>query len=238
MNEGIDAKRKAQLLSFEKAVGIRFKDIRLLNLAFIHRSASNEAGLSYNNERLEFLGDSVLGLATTALLFKNFPESREGDLAKIKSAVVSAETLCSVARELQIDDLLILGRGEDNSGGRNKKNLLSDALEALFGAIFIDSGYKTACKFIEKCMLPEILRMELNNEFRDYKTILQEECQKQWKSYPQYRLIKREGPEHDRFFWVEVNIKGEIFGPGRGKNKKSAEQEAAKIALDSLKKVS
>lgn len=222
------------MLAFQKNVAIRFKDLSLLNGAFMHRSLSNESGNKSNNERLEFLGDAVLGSVTAALLYEGFPEKNEGDLAKIKAVVVSEETLSGVARELQIDTLLLLGHGEELSGGRVKKAILADALEALIGALYLDSGYNAAFAFVKRCMDPEIRRVLDNRSQQDYKSLLQEETQRLFKTYPVYRLIKRSGPDHDRLFWMEVAINGKTYGPGTGKNKKSAEQEAARLAYEEV----
>jgi ribonuclease-3 len=230
----IDSERKALLVSFEKSVKIRFHDIHMLNLAFVHRSVSNELAVHLNNERLEFLGDSVLGLVATSLLYSDLPERKEGDLAKIKSVVVSSETLACIARELQIDRLMVLGHGEELSGGREKKALLANALEALFGAYYLDSGFAAAFKFVSYCLEPEIKRALEKRGFLDYKSLLQETSQKRWRHYPTYKLVKRAGPEHSRFFWIDVTVNGKTFGPGVGRNKKSAEQEAARLAMEAL----
>jgi ribonuclease-3 len=236
---GISGARKAQLAAFQKSCGIKFKEPRLLNLAFTHRSFSNEADARgeprRNNERLEFLGDAILGAVCALLLYEGEPAGNEGELAKIKSIVVSAETLSGIARELQIDAFLLLGHGEELSGGRTKKTLLADALEALFGALFVDSGYKAAFDFIKRCIAPEIARVKEKRGFQDYKSLFQEECQRRFKTYPKYRLVKRSGPEHERYFWIEVCVNENVLGSGMGKNKKAAEQEAAKLALETLK---
>jgi ribonuclease-3 len=236
-------------MAFQKAAGIKFKNLELLNLAFVHRSVSNEAGgaagmglpfgkclpgLKCNNERLEFLGDSILGAITATLLYSDFSDKSEGNLAKIKAMVVSEEALSGIARELQIDNLLLLGKGEDRSGGRGKKTILADAFEALIGALYLDSGYKAASSFVSPHIRAEIRRMLEKNYYRDYKSLLQELCQHEFHSYPQYRMAKRSGPEHERFFWMEVSVGGKVFGPGMGRNKKSAEQEAAKMAFEAL----
>ncbi|MDR0526899.1 MAG: ribonuclease III [Spirochaetaceae bacterium] len=234
----IDACRKLELNGFQKSCGIRFKNIRLLNLAFMHRSVSNEPFMrgegKQNNERLEFLGDSILGAVTATLLYSGQPGHNEGELAKIKSNVVSTETLAGIARELQVDSYLILGHGEELSGGRTKKALLADALEAIFGALYIDSGYKAAFQFIERCISPEIARVQEKRGLQDYKSAFQEECQKRFHVYPRYKLIKRTGPEHEHYFWIEVLVEGRVLGQGTGKNKKTAEQEAARAALGSF----
>jgi ribonuclease-3 len=200
----------------------------------MHRSVSNEIQSKTNNERLEFLGDAILGAVTASLLYSNLTDSSEGDLAKIKSIVVSEETLSGIARELQIDTMMVLGRGEELSGGRDKKALLADALEALFGALYLDSGFKAAHAFVSRCIEPEISKVRENKGRTDYKSHLQEVCQRKFKVYPSYRLAKHSGPEHERYFWIEVTCGNKTFGPGMGKNKKYAEQEAARIALTQL----
>lgn len=226
--------RKKVLTAFMKFAGIRFKSLGLLNLSFMHRSVSNETNSKINNERLEFLGDAILGAVTADLLYKNLSGRPEGDLARIKSVVVSEDILSGVARELQLDTLLILGRGEEMSGGRTKKALLADALEALIGALYLDSGYKSAYAFVSRFISAEIEQVLENRHFQDYKSLLQEFCQRLYKKYPEYLLVKRSGPEHSRVFWVEVSVNGEIFGPATGKSKKNAEREAAKMACEAL----
>ncbi|MDR1363862.1 MAG: ribonuclease III [Spirochaetaceae bacterium] len=226
--------RKKELNAFQRNLGIKFRNLELLQLSFMHRSVSNEIHSKISNERLEFLGDAILGAVTASLLYNGLSESNEGELAKIKSIVVSEETLSGIARELQIDMMMILGRGEELSGGREKKALLADALEALFGALYLDSGFKTAFAFVSRCITPEIVKVRENRGKEDYKSRLQEICQRKFKGYPSYRLAKHSGPEHERFFWIEVSCGGKTFGPGMGKNKKHAEQEAARMALSQL----
>ena len=230
----MDSGRKKLLTEFQKAANIRFKNIKLLNYAFIHRSASNETGYGGNNERLEFLGDAVLGAVAATILYDRFADKTEGGLAKIKSVVVSEDVLSGVARELQLDRLLLLGRGEELSGGREKKTLLADALEALIGALYLDSGYKTVFSFVSRWISPEIARVMDGQRHQDYKSLLQELTQQIYRTYPVYQLVKRSGPDHARLFWIEVRVNGQLYGPGVGKNKKSAEQEAARIAYQAL----
>jgi ribonuclease-3 len=228
------SERKKELHTFERALNIHFHTISLLNLAFIHRSVSNENGSKLNNERLEFLGDAVLGVAAATLLYKELPEQAEGFLAKVKSVVVSEDILSGIAREIQRDNYLILGHGEEQSGGRAKKAILADALEAVFGALYLDNGYNAAFNLISRLLRPEIARVLQKGYVHDYKSRLQEACQKRFKCCPQYNLVRRSGPEHDRSFWVEVEINGQKYGPGTGKNKKSAEQDAARLAYEAL----
>ncbi|GHV83738.1 ribonuclease 3 [Spirochaetia bacterium] len=232
----ISSARRKELRAFQRAIGVKFKNPALLNLAFVHRSVSNESYTKSNNERLEFLGDSILGAVTATLLYRALAGNNEGDLAKIKSIVVSEETLSGIARELQIDTMMLLGHGEELSGGRGKKALLADTLEALFGALYLDSGYKSAFTLISRVIAPEIERVREKRGFQDYKSLLQELCQRRYKSYPTYKVLKQAGPEHEHFFWIEVCVNGKNYGPGMGKNKKNAEQEAAKAALEQLNK--
>ncbi|MDR0497567.1 MAG: ribonuclease III [Treponema sp.] len=226
--------RKKELAAFLKTAGIRFKSLGLLNLSFVHRSVSNESGYKINNERLEFLGDAVLGVVAANQLYQILSDKNEGELARIKSVVVSEDILSGVALELQIDNLLVLGRGEELSGGRTKKAILADALEALIGAIYLDSGYKSAFSFVSRFLSAEIDRVLENRHSRDYKSLLQELCQRLYKNYPNYRLIRRTGPEHSRIFWVEVEVNSRVFGPASGRSKKIAEREAAKLAFEAL----
>ena len=226
--------RKKVLAAFLKTAGIKFRDFELLNLSLTHRSVSNESNHKINNERLEFLGDAVLGAVTANLLYRDLAERPEGDLARIKSVVVSEDVLSGVARELQLDTLLILGHGEELSGGRTKNAILADALEALIGAVYLDSGYKSAFAFVSGFMGAEIERVLENRHYKDYKSLLQELCQRLYKNYPDYRLVKRTGPEHSRIFWMEVAVNGKVYGPAAGKNKKNAEREAAKLVYEDL----
>lgn len=230
----IDAARKKELCAFQRNIGIKFKNLSLLQLAFMHCSISNEIRLKTNNERLEFLGDAILGAVTASLLYNDPSENNEGYLAKIKSAVVSEATLSVIARQLHLDRMMVLGKGEELSGGREKKTLLADTLEALFGAVYLDSGFNVAFDFISRCIAPEIEKAKQNRGRKDYKSQLQEICQHRFKVYPSYRLVRQSGPEHERYFWVVVEFNGKIFGPGMGKNKKHAEHEAARLALEEL----
>ena len=203
----------------------------------MHRSVSNEASIRdgrANNERLEFLGDSILGAVCATLLYQSFKDKTEGELAKIKAVVVSEDILCEIALKLQIDEMLVLGKGEDMSGGRTKKTILADAMEALIGALYLDSGYNAVFNFVSRCILPEINKGSGIDYHKDYKSILQEYCQQQFRCYPEYKVVKRTGPEHDRTFWIEVSIGETVHGSGAGRNKKSAEQQAAKEAWQKL----
>ena len=230
----ITPKRKSELLDFCKSVDIKFKNLELLEQAFHHRSISNEKKNYKNNERLEFLGDSVLGMVTAAYLYNNF-ENPEGDLAKIKSAVVSEKALAPRALEFGIDKLLILGKGEETTGGRSKPAILADCMEAVIGAYYLDSGYKNAEKYVLEFIIPQI-KQTVSEGTKDFKTQLQEIYQKKTKKCPVYRLIGKTGPAHAQVFEVEVLLEDKAFGPARAKTKKEAEQLAAKMAIDYLNK--
>ena len=178
----ISSSRKTTLNHFQKKLFIRFKNISLLDLAFHHRSFANESGLhNMNNERLEFLGDSVLGMVVATYLYENMQDHPEGDLAKIKSVVVSEITLSEIALRIGIDSCLSLGKGEEHSGGRSKKAILADAMEAVFGAYYLDSGFKEVEKLILELLIPEIQKVWENRHHKDFKTLLQEYFQKKCK---------------------------------------------------------
>ena len=231
----MDGERREELALFQKHAGVKFKNIDLLNLAFCHRSFANEkSGDVDNNERLEFLGDSVLGLAVAEYLYRALADRPEGELAKIKSFVVSEASLAEVARSLRVDNFILIGRGEEYSGGRSKKALLADCVEAIIGSYFLDSGFREARRFVLQFMVPAIEKVLAGKHEKDYKTLLQEYSQRVYRLYPKYVLTKKTGPDHERVFWMEVEVNGRRYGPGKGRNKKEAEQAAAGIAYESI----
>ncbi len=236
MSEQISSERKKQLQNFCRNAGLRFSHLELLNLAFHHCSYSNEnhSEKYFNNERLEFLGDSVLGLATADFLYSDMSsDHEEGDLAKIKSVVVSEKYLAPVALRLGIDKMLVLGHGEEMSGGREKPAILADCMEAVIGACYLDSGYETARKFVQSFIIPEVREVQRYGG-KDFKTLLQELYQKKAKSCPVYELVSKTGPDHDQIFSVAVHLGSVTYGPASGKSKKEAEQSAAEIAYRML----
>jgi ribonuclease-3 len=231
----VSAERRRELALFQKQAKIRFKSLELLNLAFSHRSFANEQGGAVdNNEKLEFFGDSVLGLVVSEYLLEVLPDRTEGEMAKVKSFVVSEDSLEGIARALRLDNFILIGRGEEYSGGRSKKTLLADALEAIIGAYYLDSGFKAAHEFVKRLLVPEIHLVLEDRHQKDYKTLLQEYVQKRYRSYPRYRVVQRKGPDHNRIFAIEVIVDNRTFGPGEGKNKKDAEQAAAGMAYEAL----
>jgi ribonuclease-3 len=232
----VDRARGAELRHLERRAGIRFREVSRLNLALCHRSYAHEAGPGpiANNEKLEFLGDAVLGLAISDELYATGGEGTEGELARIKSFVVSEDTLYEWARQLGLQDYVLIGRGEERSGGRGKKAILADAMEAIIGAYYLDSGGAAAQEFVLRYLRLEIRRVLSNTHRQDFKTLLQELAQRRYRCYPRYRVVRQEGPDHDRTFWIEVKLNDHAYGPGSGKNKKEAEQEAASHAYAAL----
>ena len=186
-----------------------------------------------DNERLEFLGDAVLEIVSSEFLYLNYPKLPEGDLTKMRASLVCEPTLAFCTRQLNLGDYLLLGKGEDMTGGRKRKSILSDALEAVIGAIYLDGGFASAKEFILKFILTDIEHKQL---FYDSKTILQEVVQASYKEELCYRLVGEEGPDHDKHFMVEAWIGEMLIGKGEGHTKKAAEQEAAYQALLKLKK--
>ena len=228
----IQEQRKKELKEFLKKTGIRFGNLNLLNLALSHRSYVNEnkAG-DQNNERLEFLGDSVLGLIITEYLYLHYPELNEGELARIKSFVVSEDTLSKVSKLIDLQNYILIGKGEEVSGGRTKKTILADAFEAFLGGFYLDANNMSKVRnFILKHFKTEIELVINNKHEKDYKTLLQEYVQKKFKVCPVYVLKNENGPEHDKTFTMEVKLKDKVIGYGDGKSKKEAEKDAAKHA--------
>ncbi len=228
--------RKEELFSFTESLGISFGDYRLLNLAFTHTSYANECrGEVDNNERLEFLGDSVLGMITAEYLFSSFTRFHEGEFSKIKAVVVSEESLSEVALSLHLDRYILVGRGERSQKGTMKKAILADALEAVIAALYLDQGLETAKGFVLSFIPGQVEKMLENKlSYKDYKTELQEYLQKKRGKVPRYVIVSQTGPDHAQTFHVNVEMGTKVFGPGEGRNKKAAEQAAARIALIAL----
>jgi ribonuclease-3 len=219
--------------ALDGALRIGFRDARLRETALIHRSYAFENDLDTTNERLEFLGDSVLGLVVTDMAYDAFPTMPEGELAKLRAAIVNAQALADVARSLGLGDLVRLGKGEEQSGGRDKASILADALEAVFGAVYLDLGLDEARTLIERLFRPLMDAYARGEGERDYKTILQELASRDLRTMPEYRLEER-GPDHEKEFTATVFLGGEPMGTGVGRSKKEAEQRAAREAFDHI----
>lgn len=222
----------------EKNIGTRFWNRETLKSAITHKSYANEKKIpSYrHNERLEFLGDAVLELVVSDTLMEAYPEAPEGDLSKLRASMVNEKTLSWIAKELELGDLLYLGKGEEIGQGREKASLLADAYEAVLGAIYLDRGFRKAYKVVKKHALLLLKQVTSDGFYKDYKTHLQETAQTLFKMVPKYRMTDESGPDHDKTFQVNILISGEVYGTGSGKSKKEAEQNAAREALEKLEK--
>lgn len=227
---------KKRFKTLQKALGYSFKKQALLARAMTHKSYANEQRMpsDQHNERLEFLGDAVLELAVSELLMKRYPDFSEGDLSKMRAAIVNEKQLASLSRGFGLGDHLYLGKGEDQTSGREKSSLLADAYEAVLGAIYMDRGFKKASEVIQKHYLELLDSSPLESFYQDYKTELQEQSQSLFRAIPRYRLVAESGPDHDKIFQIEISIRNEVMGRGTGRSKKQAEQEAAKEALQKI----
>jgi len=232
----MNGEEKARLKGLERVIGYKFKRRENLRRALIHKSYANEMRLAptEHNERLEYLGDAVLELVVSHMLMERFPDSPEGELSKLRAAIVNEGQLADLARVLGLGEYLYLGKGEDQTGGRDKPSLLSDALEAVFGAIYLDRGYKKAFGAIASIYEDVLDRVGGAGFVRDFKTRLQEVSQSRFRSVPRYRLQKTTGPDHAKTFEIHLYIQDDLWGVGRGASKKAAEQAAAREALRKL----
>jgi ribonuclease III len=217
----------------ERALGVHLSDRGLLEQALIHRSYAFEAGGLPTNERLEFLGDAVLGLVVTGLIFESYPDAPEGRLAKMRAAAVNAQSLARLARSLGVGEHVRLGRGEEQSGGRHKDSILADTTEALLGAVYLDGGIEAAAEVVTRLFSGLLDEIAARRESLDAKTSLQELCAAHG-TLPVYTLTE-EGPDHEKRFTATVAVDGEVRGQGQGRSKKEAEQAAAAGALAVLR---
>lgn len=220
----------------QKNLKYRFRDIRLLRQSLTHRSFANESGDSEieDNEKLEFLGDSVIGFVISDLLYHCFPRFREGDLSRVKSHVVSESFLAHLAREIDLGSFLLLGKGEASSGGHEKSSLLSNCYEAIVAAIYLDGGIEPAREFLIQAFKERVETLVYNRHILDHKSLLQEHSQELFRCIPRYKVRRALGPDHERVYEVDLVINGEVFSVGTGRNRKEAEQSAAKAALTKL----
>ncbi|HJA67844.1 ribonuclease III [Lachnoclostridium sp. An169] len=224
-----------KLRELEKKIGYEFRDFSLLKRAMMHSSYTNEKNMpKYEcNERLEFLGDAVLELVSSEFLFKESPKVSEGELTKTRASMVCEPSLAMCAADIGLGDYLLLGKGEEATGGRLRDSITSDAMEALIGAVYLDGGFTNAKEFIHRFVLTDLEDKKL---FYDSKTILQEMMQAQGREPVAYRLVREEGPDHSKSFFVEAVIGKKVYGAGSGRSKKAAEQRAAYEAILRLKK--
>ncbi len=236
-SESLHSRRRKLLHQLEKKLGVRFRDLHILNHALVHRSYLNgkNANRIDSNERLEFLGDSVLGLVVNEHLYKTKPRENEGNLTKIKSLIVSRQILAQKAEELDLGRYLLLSSGEIESGGRNRTSIIADALEGVIGAIYLDRGLGASRRFITDRFLVGMQEITQNEENINYKSLLQEKVQSERKDHPVYRIRREAGPDHEKIFQVDVIIGGRHWGRGEGHTKKEAEQAAARVAIEKLR---
>ena len=218
----------------ENAIGYRFQNIQLLQNALTHSSYANERWHNslLSNERLEFLGDSVLGMLVADYLFRNFPNRPEGELTRMRADMVCEQTLAAAANRIGLGSHLLLGHGEEQGGGRNRNSILADAMESVIAACFLDGGMDAALKVVQQFILVEVPVQKMHNV--DYKTQLQELVQQKKNQVLSYRLAGQSGPDHDKKFDVEVSLNGKVVGTGSGSSKKRAEQDAARAAIEKL----
>jgi ribonuclease III len=221
---------------FQKEIGFFFQDQKLLKQAFTHSSYVNEHRKHelQDNERLEFLGDAVLELAVSQYLFRKYPKMPEGDLTKLRASIVCEPSLVHFAETLHFNDLVLLGKGEELTGGRFRPALLADAFEAFIGALYLDQGFPLVLTFLERYVFPKIIEGAFSHAM-DYKSLLQEIVQQDKDGQIEYKIIDERGPAHNREFVANVFIQNERYGHGIGRTKKEAEQMAAKEALSKLK---
>ncbi|MCB1198194.1 MAG: ribonuclease III [Deltaproteobacteria bacterium] len=221
----------------EKKMGEKFLDPHYVRTALTHRSFMNENNHlgGEDNERLEFLGDSVLGLIVSHELMRKFPNEKEGSLSKYRSSLVNEKVLSKLALEISMNEHVRLGKGEDKNAGRKKKSILADAFEALIAAVFLSNGFDATKTFVLSLMEPWINSVQNYSLVLDYKSQLQEYTLKLFKVIPRYNLIKQVGPDHFKTFETQVVINEKVYGMGKGKSKKDSEQKAAKQALEALK---
>ena len=223
------------MTTLEEKLGYEFRDPALLENALTHSSCANESrGRLQSNERLEFLGDSILGMVVADHLYRNHPDLPEGELTRTRAALVCEDSLVEVAEALRLGEYLHLGKGEEAGGGRKRPSIQADAVEAVLAAVYLDGGIGSARKIVQQYILCR--EVEGLTSPRDYKTALQELVQRESGQVLKYRLTGEEGPDHDKRFFVEVDLNGEMAGRGKGHSKKEAEQMAAKAAMAKLSK--
>lgn len=232
----MDKLEKNKLKELQKNLGFKFRDLVHLKRSLTHRSYANENKMqaTEHNERYEFLGDAVLELGISSLLMETFPTHTEGELSKLRASVVNEAQLAMLARHLNLGDYLYLGKGEDQTGGRDKASLLADAFEAILGAMYLDRGWDKSSVMVRKYYEPVLKAVSAGDYIKDFKTQLQEEAQSRFRAVPKYRLVKETGPDHQKMFEVNLFIEDKLYGVGTGLSKKAAEQEAAKEALKKL----
>lgn len=212
-----------------------FNDLSLFRAAFVHRSYLNESTeFTESNERLEYLGDAVLELATSQFLYQKYPDYQEGMLTNLRASLVRTESLADAARELSFSSQLLMSKGEEAGGGRDNTSLLANTFEAFLGALYLDQGFDLCYDFLEKNLFPKIEQIIKESSYKDHKSLMQEVVQSRFKTTPHYELIKQSGPDHDKLFTMLAMVGEKKYGIGKGKSKQAAQEAAAKKTLEML----
>lgn len=221
----------------EEKIDYEFKNKELLKEALTHKSYAYESGgkITYDNEKFEFLGDSVLNLVISDIIYKKNPEYSEGKLSKFRASLINEYTLTQIAKHLKLGKYLLLGKGEEQTGGRDKASLLSNAYEAILAAVYLDSGFRSVYRIIKQHFTDAVFTLAPSKWDRDYKSQMQEMSHKLYKANPRYKVVLKSGPDHQQVFNVELTINKNVISTGSGNSKKDAEQQAAKMALETLK---
>lgn len=227
-----------KLMELETIIGYKFNNVNNLKEAITHRSFANEHRNNQmkDNERLEFLGDAILDLIISKYLFDKYPVMPEGDLSKVRASIVCEGSLAKTARHMDLGSFILLGKGEEMTGGRTRNSILADAFEAVTGAIFVDGAFEDVVQFLQTTLIENVDNLSVDDLYTDYKTILQENIQKESMQPLHYEVVDEKGPDHDKDFYVAVYHGDVCLGKGVGKSKKEAEQQAAKTALKALEK--
>lgn len=232
----ISSEEKKRFRELEKRLGYSFKKKQILKQSLVHKSYANERHWpsSHHNERLEFLGDAVLEIVASEFLMERYADFSEGELSKFRASIVNERQLADIARLIHLGDFLYLGKGEEQTAGREKSSILADCFEALLGGVYIDGGFKKATILIRRFYEKLLERTPVQEFYRDYKTDLQEKSQALFRSVPRYKLTAERGPDHEKIFEIELYIRDRLMGHGSGRSKKEAEQQAAREALEQV----
>lgn len=222
-----------KLKKLAKKLEVKFDDIHLIKNAFVHRSYLNESNeFSENNERLEYLGDAVLEMATSEYLYAKFPKLQEGMLTNLRASLVRTESLAESSHELGFADLILMSRGEESTGGRDNQSLLANTFEAFLGALYLDQGFEVCKTYLHKYLFPKTDKIMAEGTYKDFKSIMQEVSQSKFKETPKYQLVEEQGPDHDKVFQMVAVIGKKKYGVGKGKSKQAAQEDAAKKTLE------
>lgn len=225
--------RKNEIKKLAKNLKLEFKNKKLIQKAFVHRSFLNESKkYKHSNERLEYLGDAVIELATSEFLYENYPKYQEGMLTNLRASLVRTTTLAKVAKDLNLPPYILMSKGEEESGGRSNTSLLANTTEAFLGAVYLDQGFPACKKILQKHLFPKLKKIIKNRSFKDHKSLLQEVSQEKFQETPTYQLLRAKGPDHEKEFTMQTIIGKKKYATGKGKSKQKAQEQAAKRTLE------